>query len=269
MTTEPTSYGATPAVPVSGPFVWHDLMTTDAAGSVAFYSALFGWRTESRDMGSAGTYTAILAGDQPFGGMVPFDPRHGIPSHWVSYVAVDDVDATCARTTAAGGRVCIPATDIPNVGRFAMIEDPAGAILSPISLPNGGPRPDPSAAPAPGSAWWHELACPDPDGAAAFYHAVFGWRVQEAPMPDGSTYWLLLRGEAQVGGMFRLALDAPVRPHWTIYVTVADADAAIERAISLGATATTPCMDIPGTGRVAGLVDPHGAAIAVGQTALS
>src|SRR5205085_4200555 len=122
-------YDAAPTAAVSGPFVWHDLMSTQPARSAAFYAALFGWRMEGRDMGPAGTYTYIHAGPVPFGGIVPLDPRFGIPAHWVSYVYVDDVDATCARAVAGGGKTCIPPTDIPTVGRFAMIEDRSRAVI--------------------------------------------------------------------------------------------------------------------------------------------
>lgn len=260
-TSETVGYDAPTPSPASGPFVWHDLMSTDPTRAVAFYTALFGWRTETRPIGAAGTYTYLHAGDRAFGGIVPLDARHDLPSHWVSYVRVDDVDATCARAVATGGRTCIPPTDIPNVGRFAMIEDPCGAVLSPISLPS---RPEP-ATPAPGTAWWHELASPDPGPTAAFYRAVFGWRVQAAPASDGGTYWLFLREDAPIGGMYRIAGRLPFRAHWMVYVAVPDADTAVARAVALGATPTFPCVDVPGTGRVAGLVDPLGAAIAVGR----
>lgn len=263
-TTAARAYDVPSAAPVSGPFVWHDLMSTDPGRSVAFYTALFGWRAETKHMGAAGSYTYIHAAGHPFGGVVPLDPKHGIASHWVPYVAVADVDATCDRAVAHGGRACIPPTDIPNVGRFAMIEDPSGAVLSPISLPRG-PDLAPATPPAPGTAWWHELASPDPAHAAAFYHAVLGWRVQDAPMPGGTPYWLFLRGDAQAGGMYRLPEPAPFRPHWMIYVTVDDADAAFARAIALGATPMFPCLDVPGTGRIAGFVDPLGATFAIGQ----
>jgi hypothetical protein len=267
-TTPQNAYDATAAVPPSARFVWHDLMTTDPARSVAFYSALFGWRTDAREVAGAGAYTAIRAGDVPFGGMVPLDPKHGIPSHWVSYVAVDDVDATCARANAAGGRTCIPPTDIPNVGRFAIIEDPDGAILSPISLPNGSAPVEPSTPPVIGTAWWHELSTRDPMRAAAFYRAVFGWRVQEALMSDGAPYWLFMRDSgALAGGMLASNGASAHRPYWTVYVAVADVDDAVSRAVGLGATASFPCTDVPGTGRIGGFVDPTGAPIAVGQSA--
>src|SRR5688572_5066270 len=82
---------ATYAVPAADPaeragrFVWHDLMTTDAATSLAFYTQLFGWTTKQIDMGPMGMYTMWSSGGRDIGGMVPLDASHGRPSHWMSY----------------------------------------------------------------------------------------------------------------------------------------------------------------------------------------
>lgn len=255
-----TPYDATSQVPAAGPFVWHDLMTAEPARSLAFYTALFGWATESREMGAAGTYTTVRAGARAFGGVVPLEARHGIPSHWVSYVAVADVDATCARARAAGGRTCLPPTDIPNVGRFAMIEDPTGAIVSPISLPNTAAAERRGVPPA-GTACWHELASPDAERAADFHRAVFGWGVQHATTSDGAPHWLFLRGDVAVGGMRRTEPGGATRGQWTVHVAVDDLAQAVARATALGATLAAPPREVPGAGRVASLLDPCGAAI--------
>jgi predicted enzyme related to lactoylglutathione lyase len=52
----------------------------------------------------------------------------------MNYVQVNDCDATAAKATSLGGKVCMPPTDIPNTGRFAMIQDPQGAMFSVIAL---------------------------------------------------------------------------------------------------------------------------------------
>jgi predicted enzyme related to lactoylglutathione lyase len=62
----------------------------------------------------------------------------GAPSHWMPYVAVNDVDASVKRVEELGGKVCVPPSDIPNVGRFSVITDPTGATISLITL---GPPP--------------------------------------------------------------------------------------------------------------------------------
>jgi predicted enzyme related to lactoylglutathione lyase len=92
--------------------------------------------------------------------------------------------------------------------------------------------------------------------------------VRETTRADGTRSWQFLRGDTPMGGMRPLGrLAAGARPHWLVYVAVDDVDAAVARALSLGATASFPCADVPGVGRVGGLVDPAGAAIAVGRSA--
>ncbi|MHC4959888.1 MAG: VOC family protein, partial [Planctomycetota bacterium] len=116
-----------------GRVVWHDLMSTDAAASEEFFTKLFGWEAKELDMGTAGKYRMLSSDGTDVGGIVPFDKSHGAPSHWIAYVAVDSVDDCCERVTSNGGKVCVPATDIPNIGRFAVIEDSSGAIISPFT----------------------------------------------------------------------------------------------------------------------------------------
>src|SRR5215203_3314572 len=74
--------------PTTGRFTWHEMMSTDVSKSVKFYTELFGWRTETMDMGPAGNYTLFLAGDQGVGGCLQGQP--GVPSHWLTYVGAQD-----------------------------------------------------------------------------------------------------------------------------------------------------------------------------------
>jgi uncharacterized protein len=113
-----------------GAFSWSELMTTDAPAAKAFYSQLFGWAMEDQPIAGA-TYTVLKIGDQQVGGLMAITPdMPAMPAAWGVYVTVDDVDASAQQATALGGRVCVPPTDIPDVGRFAIIQDPQGAMLS-------------------------------------------------------------------------------------------------------------------------------------------
>lgn len=265
----PQGYDAARPPAAIGSIVWHDLMTTDRDRALAFYTALVGWRVQEQDMGPPmGVYPMLMVGEQyGFGGVVPLDPAHGMPSHWMSYADVDDIDAVCARVGQAGGAVPVPPSPIPGVGRFAVIQDPTGAYLSVVQ--QDAPTPMPAGAPEPGMAWWHEIGTPDPDRAAAFYAAVFGWRREDGGNPGGQPYWLLHRADGQhVGGMFRLPADAPFPAYWGVYITVADLEASRARAFELGATELFPPMELPGTGRIAGFTDPTGAIFSLGQTVL-
>jgi predicted enzyme related to lactoylglutathione lyase len=114
-----------------GAFSWNELMTTDPAGALAFYRALFGWASQDMDMGT-GPYHVVKVGDTPVGGVMgmPPDAAPGTPPCWGSYVTVTDCDATVAQCTALGGRVLMPPTDVPTVGRMAVLQDPQGAVFN-------------------------------------------------------------------------------------------------------------------------------------------
>ena len=83
-------------------------------------------------MADGGTYTLCKAGETMAAGIYELKPgagMDGVPDHWFSYIAVDDVDARLQGVVAAGGEVCRPAFDVPDVGRFAIVKDSAGAVI--------------------------------------------------------------------------------------------------------------------------------------------
>jgi uncharacterized protein len=118
-----------------GKFSWNELLTNDPEGAKEFYSQLFGWTTRGWPMGGE-DYTIVMAGDTDVGGITRM-PSHvqgqGVPPNWGAYVTVDDVDATAALAEKLGGKLCLPLTEIPTVGRFTVIQDPQGAIISAIT----------------------------------------------------------------------------------------------------------------------------------------
>jgi predicted enzyme related to lactoylglutathione lyase len=113
-----------------GAVSWTELTTPDPAAAQAFYGALFGWRFDAMPMPD-GTYHVIkVTDDAAIGGIMATPPQaQGTPPMWGSYVTVADCDATAAKCTSLGGKVCVGPMDIPNVGRFAMLQDPQGAML--------------------------------------------------------------------------------------------------------------------------------------------
>ena len=116
-----------------GVFSWCELMTTDVAAAKEFYSKLFGWHMD--DMQIPGmSYTILHAAGREVGGImaIPADAA-GMPPMWGTYVTVDNVDATARQAQALGGQVLVPPRDIPEVGRFCVIRDPQGAVISAIT----------------------------------------------------------------------------------------------------------------------------------------
>ena len=116
-----------------GRFSWNELMTTDVEGATNFYGTLFGWQYEAFPMGEM-TYHVIRSGNDETGGIMPMPPQAvDHPPAWGIYVTVDNVDATVQRAEELGGKIHQPPTDIPGVGRFAVLQDPQGAYISVIT----------------------------------------------------------------------------------------------------------------------------------------
>jgi len=113
-----------------GAFSWNELTTTDPQAALEFYTKLFGWNTEVMHMPGM-DYTVIKVGDRGVGGVMKAPPR--APVAWTGYVTVDNIDETVKLAESLGGKVCLPPTDIPEVGRFAILSDPQGAIISAIT----------------------------------------------------------------------------------------------------------------------------------------
>lgn len=116
-----------------GAFSWAELATTDVPAAKKFYGQLLGWQLQDMDMGEM-TYTVINVSGQGIGGIMPVPANApGMPTAWGNYVTVDNVDAVADRVKGLGGKVLMQPTDIPTVGRFAMIQDPQGATISLIT----------------------------------------------------------------------------------------------------------------------------------------
>ena len=114
-----------------GTFCWNELMTRDIQAARKFYSELVGWNPA--DSGMPGmNYTILKVGDKDVGGMMamPDEVPKEVPSHWMSYILVEDVDAAARKTTELGGTVIHGPEDIPTVGRYCVIQDPTGATVS-------------------------------------------------------------------------------------------------------------------------------------------
>jgi predicted enzyme related to lactoylglutathione lyase len=267
---------------------WVDLVQPDLDATMAFYGGLFGWTFEVRTPdGIVPRYTyarldgLIVAGvgGAPAGGTDP--------TGWTTYIWVDSADETAALVEAQGGRVISAPVDIPKSGRVAVYADPSGAVFGlwqardnrGVELVN-----------APGSWNFSELNVRDTGEAAEFYGAVFGWLSDSLEMGTGQQagMWRVkgygdflaerdpeIRerqaadrapdGFADAVALLNPPLDASAdASYWSLTFAVADADAAFDRAIELGARVTTPLFDTDYT-RMGTVEDPQGAALNLSQ----
>jgi predicted enzyme related to lactoylglutathione lyase len=248
-----------------GRYIWYELMTPDVAGAKTFYGQVVGWT--SRDMPMPGmTYTIVEADGQGVGGMMTIPQEvaaSGMPPNWTGYVAVDDVDATAAQVKSLGGAVHREPEDIPGIGRFAIIADPAGAALAVMTpAPMDEPRP-PSGPRDAGHTGWHELYGGEPDASLAFYSQLFGWRKDDIfDMGEMGPYLLFANQQGQIGGMMRRPAQVPVSA-WIYYFNVGDIDEAAGRVTSAGGTIMMGPMEVPGGEWVLQGMDPQGAVFAL------
>ncbi len=122
-----------------GMFSWCELLTTDVEGAKKFYSELLGWTVEtvvheSFENDEDLEYSLVKADGTEIGGIMAVPAQAlGMPPSWGAYVTVDDVDAAAGKVRDLGGKVVVPLKDIPGVGRFCVIQDPQGAVLTLIT----------------------------------------------------------------------------------------------------------------------------------------
>lgn len=253
-----------------GQFFWHDLTTSDSDAAEAFYTELFGWSLDPQDMGNGLTYRVIVNDGAGLGGIVSI-PELGmspdeIPSHWMPYLYTERVDELAARAAELGGTVHRPPSDIPGVGRFAVIGDPQGAVFA---LMHDQTEPPPFSDAPVGRASWNELMSSDVESAVAFYTALLGYGTTSQDMGEEIGLYHLLtlpqQGEdVAVAGVFAKPDDVPVS-FWGVYFRVPDIEAAQARITELGGQIASPIIDVPGTGLVLAAIDPTGAFFSVHQ----
>ena len=110
---------------MANPFVHVELQTQDPGKAKGFYKSLFSWELEEAP---GMDYTMVKVGEGVGGGIMK-SPMPGVPSHWLSYVLVDDVAASTAKATKLGAKVVVDKTEVPGFGWFSVIQDPTGAAL--------------------------------------------------------------------------------------------------------------------------------------------
>ncbi len=239
-----------------GLFNWVDLTTSDQEGAKAFYGGLFGWEAVDMPtpMGPMYTMFRIQGYNVAGGGPLPPDMvAQGIPPYWMSYVKHSDVDSVVAKAAAAGGTVVMPAMDVMEEGRMALIQDPTGAMFGVWQPQNhmGAQLVNMN-----NTLVWNELETRDAKTAAAFYATVFGWTYSQDP----SGYHTFANdGRVQAGMMEMDDSWGPMPPSWSAYFMVADIQATVAKAQALGGKILLPFTKAGEMGTFAVIQDPQGA----------
>lgn len=271
--------GYIPGVPC-----WVDTSQPDAEAALPFYSGLFGWEFENvMPAGSDGSYFIgrVRGGDVAAIGAIP----EGAPQMalWNTYVWVDSADDTAAKARDAGGGVVSEPFDVMDSGRMAVLTDPEGAAFC---VWQAKEHRGAKVVNEHGSVNFNGLATRDPEGAKAFYGAVFGWQI--LPLAAGAMWTLPGYGDhleeatpglrqqmTQMGApegfidvvaaLNPIADDDSTTPaHWSVTFGVDDADATAATAKELGGEVVAGPFDAPWT-KMAVIKDPQGATFIASQ----
>jgi predicted enzyme related to lactoylglutathione lyase len=233
-----------------------DVITPDPEAAKAFYRRVFGWQPEDLDHG----YTAFRHDGAVVAGLLTLTEElleAGVLPAWVTYIAVDDVEAAAARVAELGGTVTAEPFEIPGAGRGVGIADPQGATLT---LWQAGGFAGAELVNEIGAWAWSDLQTADPIAAAPFYEELFGWEVRDVPGSGGAYRGVALDGRS-IGGIMQ-APPGTEAPSWNVYFGVASAGAALEHADAAGGERIAGPLDVP-AGRFAVALDPLSATFSV------
>lgn len=245
-----------------GRFIWHELLTDAPERAIEFYCGLLGWGHTVWE-GQMPYHMLTVQGVPRYGVLQrPEEARaHGAPPHWLGYVYVPDRDVAVQEATELGARQMV-AMDIPEVGSFAVLADPQGALLA-VFQPASEPEPERD--PGLGEVGWNELATSDHEAAFDFYSSMFGWEIlDDIDMGEDGPYRIFGRDGRQLGGMWNKPPEMPAA--WIFYHQVESCADAAERIPALGGSIVNGPMQVPGGGTIVQAIDPTGATFALFQS---
>jgi uncharacterized protein len=248
-----------------GSFCWADLATNDPKAAKAFYENLFGWTSEDIPMGDDQFYTMLNIGGKNVAALYKLNEQQlsqGVPPHWLSYISVANAEETTTKVETLGGKVILPAFDVFDVGRMAVLQDPTEAVFAiwqPIKhigaqLIN-----------QPRTMCWNELNTKNIEAAKAFYTKLFDWH-DETKNYGQYAYTEFFKDGKPVAGMMQITEEwGDVPPHWMVYFAVEDCDQSAQRAEALGGKICVQPTDIPQVGRFSVITDPDKATFSIIQ----
>lgn len=147
MTQEAEGKAAAFTGPSHGEFCWTEIASGDSDKCKAFYTNVFGWKFKKSNASDGefayDEFSTNSATEYPAGGLYQISPAmcgegELPPPHFLTYVAVDDVDEYAAKAAELGGNVIKGPDDIPNTGRFAILSDPGGAMFAIFKMNEDG-----------------------------------------------------------------------------------------------------------------------------------
>jgi uncharacterized protein len=235
-----------------GSFCTAVLRSRNVEQAATFYGEIMGWTTRE----VPGTLHRLLqSGGRTVAGIQPIVDGS---DQWVPFVSVESVERTADEAVRLGGTI-EHRDDVAGLARLATIRDPEGAVFG---LWQPAPYQGAQLTEETGSLWWIEVLSNNVAGARNFYASLFGWESWDTAFEPFAAYTVFKRGETQEGGILPIGEDWHVLPRWSAIFAVADCDAVIAHANTLGASIVF-VHTVPKSGRVGSISDPAGALFAM------
>lgn len=239
---------------------WIELAAQDVELAKRFYTGLFGWEAKDREDGPGGLQTVYHKDGKAVCSQASLAPKaaaKGVPTHWQTFLAVDDLDKALERVVKQGAKISAGPLHNPGASWTATILDPAGA---PVSLWQADGISGAEVVNDLHTWCWSELQAHDTVAALNFYSKTFGWGAKVAE-GVGAGYTNFLLNDRKVAGLVQVQPVWGVRatPAWNVYFAVEDLPAAKSRAQELSGRAITPPMEAEGIGIFQLFTDSQGA----------
>jgi len=237
-----------------GKIIWHDLFTDKLKESMEFYSGLLGWEFRKFGPGKR-AYYYITDDGLGVGGVTQLKTSDGTENQWVSYISVDNVDATSSYVTQHGGKVLVSPRTFEQLGKVAIFADPEGAPFGVMNSSSGDPR---EVLPYVGQWVWADLFALNPIAQVEFYKGIADYKAVQNPVTKvDQDYFLQSNNVARAGVLPTPAED--ILPNWLPYVRVEDIHTSITKVTQLaGRIIMHPSQQIF-NGKLAIVSDPGGA----------
>ncbi len=252
-----------------GNFCWNELCTQDWAAAKKFYTQLFSWQNEDQPIDEDIYYTMLQKQGDDIAAMYQMpqaQTQADVHSHWLSYIAVDNVDAATEKAKQLGAEIIAGPHDVMDAGRMVMISEPGGALFAlwQANKHKGCQRLN-----EPNTPYWHELASRNSAKSRDFYCQLLGWESEVKAM-EGMDYILFNVTGKPVAGMLEMTDEWPadIPAHWMVYFAVESCDNTIVKVQQLGGEVCVPATDIPDVGRFSVITDPQGAVFSILESSM-
>ncbi|NOR39851.1 MAG: hypothetical protein GQ537_01420 [Gammaproteobacteria bacterium] len=243
-----------------GKVVWVDLVTSDIEQAADFYRKVFGWDIAiSKD----GAFASASYNGSPVSTLARYEDNEAPDgeARWLISISVSDVADAAAAVKSNGGKVLEGPTDLPDRGRYVLVEDSRGALLMLLKASGG----DPADEKALDNTWlWAELWTDEPGQAVEFYKSVVGYKSKSVRDASGDEILVLGRDNTARATVVEIPWEE-VEPNWLPYLQVQDVLATAKLAVeSGGELVIAPMRDADGS-TLAIVADPTGGVFAIQQ----